>query len=64
MEHRLLLSRLPRLRPPLVDVRGLRHRQPLRSRHCNECDIAMPAELLGDRDEGFEMAHAEWIAPR
>ncbi|MFJ2099367.1 hypothetical protein ACIOHR_19550 [Streptomyces anulatus] len=32
--------------------------------NCNECANAMPAELLGDRDEGFEMTHAEWIAPR
>ncbi|MGW1037590.1 NUDIX domain-containing protein [Streptomyces antibioticus] len=30
--------------------------------NCNECDNAMPAELLGDREEGFEMTYEEWIA--
>jgi hypothetical protein len=30
--------------------------------HCNECDGTMPAELLGDREEGFEMTYEEWIA--
>ncbi|MGC9478814.1 NUDIX domain-containing protein [Streptomyces sp. WG4] len=29
---------------------------------CNECGNTMPAELLGDREEGFEMTYAEWIA--
>ncbi|MEU1312628.1 NUDIX domain-containing protein [Streptomyces cinnamoneus] len=30
--------------------------------NCNECDGTMPAELLGDREEGFEMTYEEWIA--
>lgn len=30
--------------------------------NCNECDGSMPAELLGDREEGFEMTYEEWIA--
>lgn len=29
---------------------------------CDECGGTMPAELLGDREEGFEMTWAEWIA--
>jgi hypothetical protein len=29
---------------------------------CNECGGDMPAELLGDREEGFEMSWEEWIA--
>jgi predicted kinase len=29
---------------------------------CNECGNDMPAELLGDRSEGFEMSWEEWIA--
>ncbi|MFJ8957307.1 hypothetical protein ACIRO1_45180 [Streptomyces sp. NPDC102381] len=29
---------------------------------CEECDNAMPAELLGDREEGFEMTWQEHIA--
>ncbi|MET9206788.1 NUDIX hydrolase [Streptomyces bacillaris] len=29
---------------------------------CNECDGMMPAELLGGREEGFEMTWEEWIA--
>ncbi|MCB5912408.1 hypothetical protein [Streptomyces pinistramenti] len=28
---------------------------------CNECADDMPAELLGDRSEGFEMTYPEWI---
>ncbi|MDG5807943.1 hypothetical protein P9869_35910 [Streptomyces ossamyceticus] len=28
---------------------------------CNKCGNTMPAEALGDRDEGFEMTYAEWI---
>lgn len=28
---------------------------------CDECGNTMPAELLGDRDEWFEMTHEEWI---
>lgn len=28
---------------------------------CYECDGTMPAELLGDRAEGFEMTYEEWI---
>ncbi|MFE7656324.1 zinc finger protein [Streptomyces bottropensis] len=30
--------------------------------HCERCDGTMPAELLGDREEGFEMTYEEWIA--
>ncbi|MGI5484984.1 hypothetical protein [Streptomyces lavendofoliae] len=29
---------------------------------CNRCDGTMPAELLGDREEGFGMTYKEWIA--
>ncbi|WP_327332943.1 NUDIX domain-containing protein [Streptomyces anulatus] len=29
---------------------------------CDECGNSMPAELLGDRSEGFEMTYEEWIA--
>lgn len=29
---------------------------------CNECGNTMPAELLGSREEGFEMTYEEWIA--
>jgi hypothetical protein len=29
---------------------------------CGECENTMPAELLGDRAEGFEMTWEEWIA--
>ncbi|MEU5163936.1 hypothetical protein AB0G74_30570 [Streptomyces sp. NPDC020875] len=29
---------------------------------CEECGNTMPAELLGDREEGFEMTYEEWIA--
>lgn len=28
---------------------------------CYECSNTMPAELLGDRSEGFEMTYEEWI---
>ncbi len=33
-------------------------------RTCNECHGTMPAELLGDREEGFEMTYEEWVAIR
>lgn len=29
---------------------------------CTECGNTMPAELLGDREEGFEMTYEDWIA--
>lgn len=29
---------------------------------CDECDGTMPAGLLGDRAEGFEMTYEEWIS--
>lgn len=28
---------------------------------CSECGNTMPAELLGDREEGFEMTYEEWV---
>ncbi|MFD7867599.1 hypothetical protein [Streptomyces sp. NPDC059783] len=28
---------------------------------CDECSCTMPAELLGSREEGFEMTYEEWI---
>ncbi|MDN3262901.1 hypothetical protein QWJ26_24455 [Streptomyces sp. CSDS2] len=28
---------------------------------CAECGGDMPAELLGDREEGFEMTYEEWV---
>ncbi|MBD2829900.1 hypothetical protein ID875_21285 [Streptomyces globisporus] len=30
--------------------------------HCQECDSAIPAEALGDREEGFEMTWEEHTA--
>ncbi|MGW6606040.1 RapZ C-terminal domain-containing protein [Streptomyces sp. NPDC055036] len=32
--------------------------------HCQECDNTIPGESLGDREEGFEMTYAEFVAAR
>ncbi|MCX4429594.1 hypothetical protein [Streptomyces mirabilis] len=30
--------------------------------HCQECDNTIPGEVLGDREEGFEMTWGEFVA--